>query len=159
MEIIIDNEADLRNYMNRAVKASPEHPVLVDSYLTGAKCEVDAICDGKDVLLPGIMEHIERQGFQETRWLFIHHKPLVLRLLRQSWITLNDCRGFLNCIGMMNIQFVIHEEQVYVIEVNPRGFVRLLSYQSYRNSDGTACHTDGFRKTLAELGYASGLAL
>ena len=59
---IINNEKDLRDYMNRAVKASPEHPVLVDSYLQGQECEVDAICDGKEVLLPGIMEHIERAG-------------------------------------------------------------------------------------------------
>ncbi|MBR2764348.1 MAG: carbamoyl-phosphate synthase large subunit, partial [Lactococcus sp.] len=59
---IVDNEADLRNYMQTAVKASPDHPVLVDSYLLGRECEVDAICDGENVLIPGIMEHIERAG-------------------------------------------------------------------------------------------------
>ena len=57
---IVENEDDLRSYMRTAVKASPDHPVLVDSYIIGRECEVDAISDGKDVLIPGIMEHIER---------------------------------------------------------------------------------------------------
>lgn len=59
---IVENEDDLRSYMRTAVKASPDHPVLVDSYIIGRECEVDAISDGKDVLIPGIMEHIERAG-------------------------------------------------------------------------------------------------
>ena len=59
---IVENQKDLEDYMRHAVKASPEHPVLVDSYLLGQECEVDAICDGETVLIPGIMEHIERAG-------------------------------------------------------------------------------------------------
>ena len=118
---IIDNEADLRNYMNRAVKASPEHPVLVDSYLTGQECEVDAICDGKDVLLPGIMEHIERAGVHSGDSMAVYppqtFSPEIIETIVDY--TKRLAEG-LNCIGMMNIQFVIHEEKVYVIEVNPR---------------------------------------
>ena len=57
---IVENQRDLEDYMEHAVKASPEHPVLVDRYLLGGECEVDAICDGETVLIPGIMEHIER---------------------------------------------------------------------------------------------------
>ena len=59
---IVENEEDLRSYMRTAVKASPDHPVLVDSYIVGQECEVDAISDGQNVLIPGIMEHIERAG-------------------------------------------------------------------------------------------------
>ncbi len=59
---IVENKSDLEDYMKNAVKASPEHPVLVDRYLIGNECEVDAICDGHTVLIPGIMEHIERAG-------------------------------------------------------------------------------------------------
>ncbi|MQS82413.1 ATP-grasp domain-containing protein, partial [Escherichia coli] len=59
---IVDNDKELENYMTQAVKASPEHPVLVDRYLTGKEIEVDAICDGETVIIPGIMEHIERAG-------------------------------------------------------------------------------------------------
>lgn len=118
---IIDNEADLRNYMNRAVKASPEHPVLVDSYLTGQECEVDAICDGKDVLLPGIMEHIERAGVHSGDSMAVYppqtFSPEIIEKIVDY--TKRLAEG-LNCIGMMNIQFVIHEQKVYVIEVNPR---------------------------------------
>mgnify|MGYP000665349628 FL=1 len=66
---IVENEENLRSYMRTAVKASPDHPVLVDSYIVGRECEVDAISDGKDVLIPGIMEHIERAGFiRVTQW-------------------------------------------------------------------------------------------
>ncbi|PPJ95866.1 carbamoyl phosphate synthase large subunit, partial [Staphylococcus aureus] len=61
MEIVY-NEEELINYMTQAVKASPEHPVLIDRYLTGKEIEVDAICDGETVVIPGIMEHIERAG-------------------------------------------------------------------------------------------------
>ena len=59
---IVDNDKELENYMTQAVKASPEHPVLVDRYLTGKEIEVDAISDGETVIIPGIMEHIERAG-------------------------------------------------------------------------------------------------
>lgn len=70
---IVENQADLEDYMKNAVKASPEHPVLVDRYLTGSECEVDAICDGETVLIPGIMEHIERAGCTRViQWLSIH---------------------------------------------------------------------------------------
>ena len=58
----VDNDQELENYMTQAVKASPEHPVLVDRYLTGKEIEVDAISDGETVVIPGIMEHIERAG-------------------------------------------------------------------------------------------------
>lgn len=157
---IIDNEADLRNYMNRAVKASPEHPVLVDSYLTGQECEVDAICDGKDVLLPGIMEHIERAGVHSGDSMAVYppqtFSPEIIETIVDY--TKRLAEG-LNCIGMMNIQFVIHEEKVYVIEVNPRASRTVPFLSKVTGIPMAQLATQMILgKTLAELGYASGLA-
>ena len=118
---IINNEKDLRDYMNRAVKASPEHPVLVDSYLQGRECEVDAICDGTEVLLPGIMEHIERAGVHSGDSMAVYPPQTFSQEIIDTIVDYTKRLAIgLNCIGMMNIQFVIFEEQVYVIEVNPR---------------------------------------
>ncbi|PKY90826.1 carbamoyl-phosphate synthase large subunit [Aerococcus christensenii] len=118
---IVDNEADLRNYMRTAVKASPDHPVLVDSYILGQECEVDAICDGKDVLIPGIMEHIERAGVHSGDSMAVYPPQRLSQKVQDTIVdyTQRLAKG-LNCLGMMNIQFVVKDEQVYVIEVNPR---------------------------------------
>jgi carbamoyl-phosphate synthase large subunit len=118
---IVENQADLEDYMKHAVKASPEHPVLVDRYLVGRECEVDAICDGETVLIPGIMEHIERAGVHSGDSMAVYPPQ---NLSEKTIATIEDYTKRLalglNCVGMMNIQFVIHEEKVYVIEVNPR---------------------------------------
>lgn len=118
---IVENQADLKDYMEHAVKASPEHPVLVDRYLTGGECEVDAICDGETVLIPGIMEHIERAGVHSGDSMAVYPPQ---NLSPEIIATIEDYTRRLalglNCLGMMNIQFVIHEQKVYVIEVNPR---------------------------------------
>lgn len=118
---IVENQHDLEDYMEHAVKASPEHPVLIDRYLLGSECEVDAICDGETVVIPGIMEHIERAGVHSGDSMAVY-PPQALSIEIQKTIedyTIRLARG-LNCIGMMNIQFVIHDNKVYVIEVNPR---------------------------------------
>lgn len=118
---IVQNQADLEDYMENAVKASPEHPVLVDRYLVGKECEVDAISDGKNVLIPGIMEHIERAGVHSGDSMAVYPPQT---LSPEQIQTIEDYTKRLalglNCMGMMNIQFVIHDDQVYVIEVNPR---------------------------------------
>ncbi|EOS7795212.1 carbamoyl-phosphate synthase large subunit [Enterococcus hirae] len=118
---IVENQQDLEDYMEHAVKASPEHPVLIDRYLLGSECEVDAICDGETVLIPGIMEHIERAGVHSGDSMAVYPPQALSAEIKQSIedYTIRLARG-LNCIGMMNIQFVIHDNQVYVIEVNPR---------------------------------------
>lgn len=118
---IVENQKDLEDYMQHAVKASPEHPVLVDSYLLGKECEVDAICDGETVLIPRIMEHIERAGVHSGDSMAVYPPQGLSEEIKQTIenYTRKLALG-LNCIGMMNIQFVIHEEKVYVIEVNPR---------------------------------------
>ncbi|MET3575229.1 carbamoyl-phosphate synthase large subunit [Bhargavaea ullalensis] len=120
MEIVY-NEEELLHYMDHAVEASPEHPVLIDRYLTGKEIEVDAICDGENVLIPGIMEHIERAGVHSGDSIAVY-PPQSLSL--EHIDTLADyterlARG-LKIVGLLNIQYVIAEGKVYVIEVNPR---------------------------------------
>lgn len=118
---IVENEADLRSYMRTAVKASPDHPVLVDSYIVGRECEVDAISDGKDVLIPGIMEHIERAGVHSGDSMAVYPPQGLSEKVKETITDYTKRLALgLNCIGMMNIQFVIKDETVYVIEVNPR---------------------------------------
>ena len=87
---IVENEEDLRSYMRTAVKASPDHPVLVDSYIVGQECEVDAISDGENVLIPGIMEHIERLvSTQVTPMAVYPPQTLSQRCKKQSQTTQN----------------------------------------------------------------------
>lgn len=120
MEIVHD-ENELKNYMRDAVKASPEHPVLIDRYLTGKEIEVDAICDGENVIIPGIMEHIERAGVHSGDSIAVY-PPVTLT--NNEIATLKDYTEKLalglNTIGLINIQFVLSDGEVYVLEVNPR---------------------------------------
>lgn len=118
---IVENQVDLERYMKEAVKASPEHPVLVDRYIVGQECEVDAICDGKQVLIPGIMEHIERAGVHSGDSMAVYPPQTLSAEVKEKIVSYTKRLATgLNCLGMMNIQFVIQNEQVYVIEVNPR---------------------------------------
>lgn len=118
---IVENQNDLKDYMKNAVKASPEHPVLIDRYLIGKECEVDAICDGQRVLIPGIMEHIERAGVHSGDSMAVYPPQTLSKEIQEVIVNYTQKLALgMNCIGMMNIQFVIHEEKVYVIEVNPR---------------------------------------
>ncbi|QBK25575.1 carbamoyl-phosphate synthase large subunit [Ureibacillus thermophilus] len=120
MEIVY-NEDELKHYMENAVEASPDHPVLIDRYLTGKEVEVDAISDGENVLIPGIMEHIERAGVHSGDSISVYPPQ---SLTKEQIDTIVDyttrlARG-LNIVGLMNIQYVISGGNVYVIEVNPR---------------------------------------
>lgn len=120
MEIVY-NEEELINYMTQAVKASPEHPVLIDRYLTGKEIEVDAICDGDTVVIPGIMEHIERAGVHSGDSIAVYPPQT---LTDAQIATLEDytkrlAHG-LEIKGLLNIQFVISNDEVFVLEVNPR---------------------------------------
>lgn len=118
---IVENQKDLESYMLHAVKASPEHPVLVDRYIVGKECEVDAICDGETVLIPGIMEHIERAGVHSGDSMAAYPPPTLSQHVQETITEYTRKLALgLNCIGMMNIQFVIKDEEVFVIEVNPR---------------------------------------
>ncbi|PFP29922.1 carbamoyl phosphate synthase large subunit [Bacillus sp. AFS073361] len=120
MEIVY-HEEELLYYMQNAVKVNPEHPVLIDRYLTGKEIEVDAICDGTNVLIPGIMEHIERAGVHSGDSIAVYPSQTLSEKVKQTLVEYTEklAKG-LNIIGLLNIQYVLAGEQVYVLEVNPR---------------------------------------
>ncbi|MEH7084550.1 carbamoyl-phosphate synthase large subunit [Neobacillus drentensis] len=120
MEIVY-HEEELLYYMKNAVKVNPEHPVLIDRYLTGKEIEVDAICDGTNVLIPGIMEHIERAGVHSGDSIAVYPSQTLSEKVKQTLVEYTEklAKG-LNIIGLLNIQYVLAGEQVYVLEVNPR---------------------------------------
>lgn len=156
---IVENQRDLEDYMENAVKASPEHPVLVDRYLIGSECEVDAICDGETVLIPGIMEHIERAGVHSGDSMAVYPPQALSDEIKQTIedYTIRLARG-LNCVGMMNIQFVIHENQVYVIEVNPRASRTVPFLSKVTNIPMAQIATKAILgEKLKDLGYEDGL--
>ena len=120
MQIAINDE-DVDEFIGIINRIAQEHPILVDKYLVGKEIEVDAVCDGEDILIPGIMEHIERAGIHSGDSISVypaqslddHEKATIVdytRKLAQS----------LHVIGLINIQFIVCGEDVYVIEVNPR---------------------------------------
>ncbi|AYU54993.1 carbamoyl-phosphate synthase large subunit [Staphylococcus debuckii] len=158
MEIVY-NDAELENYMREAVKASPEHPVLVDRYLTGKEIEVDAISDGETVIIPGIMEHIERAGVHSGDSIAVYPPQT---LTPEDINTLEDyttklAKG-LDIIGLINIQFVLAHDGVYVLEVNPRSSrtVPFLSKITHIPMAQLAMRAILDEK-LSDLGYQPGL--
>ncbi|WP_303968125.1 carbamoyl-phosphate synthase large subunit [Sporosarcina ureae] len=159
MEIVYYEE-ELLQYMENAVKASPEHPVLIDRYLTGTEIEVDAICDGETVLIPGIMEHIERAGVHSGDSIAVYPP----QNLSQSMIeTIADYTKRLalglKIRGLMNIQFVISEGQVYVIEVNPRSSRTVPFLSKITNIPMANVATQAILgRSILEQGYSDGLA-
>ncbi|WP_151735814.1 carbamoyl-phosphate synthase large subunit [Paenibacillus tengchongensis] len=120
MEIVY-NDAELMSYMVEAVKINPEHPVLIDRYMLGKEVEVDAICDGETVVIPGIMEHVERAGVHSGDSIAVYPPQSLDEGLKQKItdITIRIAKE-LKTVGLVNIQFVIFQNEVYVIEVNPR---------------------------------------
>jgi carbamoyl-phosphate synthase large subunit len=121
MEIVYDN-AMLEEYMSMAVDISTSHPVLIDKYIFGKEVEVDGICDGEDVLIPGIMEHIERAGVHSGDSIAAYPAHTLDVKTRNTLVeyTVKLAKA-LNIIGLFNIQFVLDEnKRIYVIEVNPR---------------------------------------
>ncbi|MEC0181505.1 carbamoyl-phosphate synthase large subunit [Paenibacillus peoriae] len=120
MEIVY-SDAELLRYMEEAVKINPEHPVLIDRYMLGKEVEVDAICDGETVLVPGIMEHVERAGVHSGDSIAVYPPQHLSAELKQKIVEITiSIAKELKTIGLVNIQFVIHQNEVYVIEVNPR---------------------------------------
>ncbi len=159
MEIVYD-EHELSHYMTNAVKENSEHPILIDRYLTGKEVEVDAICDGETVVIPGIMEHIERAGVHSGDSIAVYPPQ---NITEEQIATLVDyterlAKG-LNIIGLMNIQYVLFEENVYVIEVNPRSsrtvpFLSKITEIPMANLATKAI----LGMKLKDLGYKNGLA-
>ncbi|MGW8283095.1 MAG: carbamoyl-phosphate synthase large subunit, partial [Gemmatimonadota bacterium] len=121
MQIVYD-EGMLREYFTRAVQASPQHPVLLDRFLEDAfEADVDAVCDGDSVLIGGVMQHIEEAGIHSGDSACVL-PPYLLRddHIEQMRSHTREFARALNVIGLMNVQYAVHDGQVYVIEVNPR---------------------------------------
>ena len=120
---IVHNDADLRVYMATAVKEiSHDAPILVDKYIVGKEMEIDAICDGEHVYIPGIMEHIERAGVHSGDSISVYPAPTASDKVKQliTDYAIRIGKGF-HFIGLYNIQFIVDkDEKVYVLEVNPR---------------------------------------
>ena len=120
MQIAINDE-DIDSYIGIINRIAQEHPILVDKYLVGKEIEVDAVCDGDDILIPGIMEHIERAGIHSGDSISVYPaqsiSPKLKRVIEDY--TRKLARS-LHVIGLINIQFIVSNEEVYVIEVNPR---------------------------------------
>jgi len=158
MEIVY-NEKDLEDYLNEAVKVSNEHPVLVDRYLLGREVEVDAISDGREVLIPGIMEHQERAGVHSGDSTAIY-PTINLTDAEKDEIVATTVRlaRALKVKGLMNVQYVIHKGKLYIIEVNPRAS-RTVPFMSKVTGIPMVrlATAASLGKSLAELGYRGGL--
>ncbi len=118
---VVYNDDELLTYINEALKFSGEHPVLIDQYIEGLEVELDAISDGKDVLIPGICEHIERAGVHSGDSMSIYPSRNITKRQEKKLVEYaKKIAKKVNIIGLMNIQFIIKDDTVYVIEVNPR---------------------------------------
>jgi len=119
--VIAYNDNDIAEFMEIITRPKQEHPVLIDKYLMGKEIEVDAICDGENVLIPGIMEHLERAGVHSGDSISVYPPQSLSKKTRDIVVdyTFRLARA-LNVTGMINIQFVLYNDEVYVIEVNPR---------------------------------------
>ncbi|WP_122643398.1 carbamoyl-phosphate synthase large subunit [Luxibacter massiliensis] len=121
MQIAI-NDHDIDEFMGIINRIAQDHPILVDKYLQGKEIEVDAVCDGEDILIPGIMEHIERAGIHSGDSISVYPAQSLTKAAKDKIaIYTKKLAKSLHVIGMINIQFIVcGEEDVYVIEVNPR---------------------------------------
>ena len=120
MQIAINDE-DVEQYIGIINRIAQEHPILVDKYLVGKEIEVDAVCDGEDIVIPGIMEHIERAGIHSGDSISVYPAQTISKTAKAiiEEYTKRLAKA-LHVIGMINIQFIVCGEEVYVIEVNPR---------------------------------------
>jgi carbamoyl-phosphate synthase large subunit len=156
---IVYSDAELLSYMEYAVQINPEHPVLIDRYMTGQEVEVDAICDGENVLIPGIMEHIERAGVHSGDSIAVYPPQTLSENVKNQVVEITmKIAKKMKVLGMINIQFVVSQEVVYVIEVNPRSS-RTVPFLSKVTSIPMANVATRMilGETLPQLGYAEGL--
>ena len=115
------NDEEIEEFIGIINRIAQDHPILVDKYLQGKEIEVDAVCDGEDILIPGIMEHIERTGVHSGDSISVYPAPTISDHVKETIVeyTKRLARA-LHVVGLINIQFIAMNEEVYVIEVNPR---------------------------------------
>lgn len=120
MQIAVSDD-DIKEFMEIITRTIQEHPVLVDKYIMGQEVEVDAICDGQDILIPGIMEHIDRAGIHSGDSISVYPTVTLSQKVQDTIVDYTRrLASALEVVGMMNIQFIVLDEIVYIIEVNPR---------------------------------------
>lgn len=158
MQIAISDE-EIEEFMNIINRIAQDHPILVDKYLQGKEIEVDAVCDGTDILIPGIMEHIERTGVHSGDSISVYPAPTISSTVKEKIAEYTRrLAKALHVKGLINIQFIAIGEEVYVIEVNPRSS-RTVPYISKVTGipivDLATWVIIG--KTIRELGYEPGL--
>ena len=120
MQIAINDE-DVEQYIGIINRIAQDHPILVDKYLVGKEIEVDAVCDGEDILIPGIMEHIERAGIHSGDSISVYPAQTISQKAKDTIEDYTEkLARALHVVGMINIQFIVCDDEVFVIEVNPR---------------------------------------
>ncbi|MDR1734749.1 MAG: carbamoyl-phosphate synthase large subunit [Oscillospiraceae bacterium] len=156
---IANNDDEIREFMEIILSTNIENPVLVDKYLMGTEIEVDAICDGKDILIPGIMEHIERTGVHSGDSIAVYPaKNVDDEMIATILEATKKISLELGVIGIVNIQYIIYHGELYVIEVNPRAS-RTVPYISKVSGVpvvelATRCMVG---EKLTTMGYGTGL--
>ena len=158
MEIVY-NEEELKNYMSWATKISPEHPVLIDRYLEGLEIEVDALADGNEVLIPGIMEHVERAGIHSGDSIAVYPTlHLTSMMIEKIYDYTRKIALGLGIKGLLNIQYVVYENELYVLEVNPRASRTIPFLSKITGVPMVKIATLlSLGKSLKELGYKGGI--
>ena len=115
------NDEEIEEFIGIINRIAQDHPILVDKYLQGKEIEVDAVCDGTDILIPGIMEHIERTGVHSGDSISVYPAPTISEKVKETIVEYTKrLAQALHVVGLINIQFIAMNEEVYVIEVNPR---------------------------------------
>ena len=157
--IIAHSNQDIIEYMEIIMRGGLENPVLIDKYMMGKEVEVDAICDGTDFVIPGIMEHIERAGIHSGDSISVYPALTLTKKIRETIIEYTRRLAMeLHVIGLVNIQYVVYNDEVYVIEVNPRSS-RTVPYISKVTGVPMVDIATKIMlgETLKEQGYTSGL--
>ena len=156
---VVYNDEELIEYMKEAVQISPEYPVAIDEYIEGKEFEIDMVCDKDDILIPGIMEHIEPSGIHSGDSFCVYpHRTLSQTVVDKATEFSKKIAKALRIIGLVNIQFIAKNDDVYVIEVNPRASrtVPIMSKVTKIPMVKTAVNIM-FSKTLKSQGYGTGL--
>ena len=158
MQIAVSDE-DVVEFMNIINRIKQDHPILVDKYLMGKEIEVDAVCDGQDILIPGIMEHIERAGIHSGDSISVYPaKSISPKIVDMIEDYTGRLARALHVKGMINIQFIVYNDQVYVIEVNPRSSRTVPYISKVTGIPIVKLATQVIiGKTIKELGYEPGL--
>ena len=159
MEIVY-NQPELEDYLQNHVDIATSHPILVDDYLDGRECDVDAICDGERVLIPGIMEHIEHAGVHSGDSMAVYPAQTFSPAIKQKIADITKKLALkLNCRGIMNLQLIERNGEIYIIEVNPRASRTVPFLSKITSIEMAQVATRVIMgESLQEQGYDDGLA-